>query len=212
MRRLLISLLLVAMLCASVSCSNKKPGEVIEKYEINYATHAAAKLDCPDKLISMDKLNDYMFKIIVDGEEFMLSGDNYNGSNPVLYYKNSSCETIYEIDEDGESKVFVRDSGDSDFTEYVINNEDIDYESIETIMHMIGIDYEGFYGPLKFELISEDRYSDIYKTVFDNEEFVVYVDKETGLWTKIECDGITEIKINDYSFTRSYIPAHKKMR
>ncbi len=208
MKRLVAVMVFLTALCTLVSCAKKETGVVIEAYSDRHNTYEAAKLDCPEKLISIDKLNDYMFKLTVGGEEVILSGDNYNGSKPVLYFKNATDEIIYEIDQKGDSKVFTRSSEEIDFTEHSIKNEDIDYETIESIMNMIGMDYEDYYGPLKFESVDSDRYSDIYKTDFDNEELTVYVDMETGLWTKIECDGKTEIKIEDYSLTRSFIPSH----
>ena len=205
-----VKMIISALLCLFlVSCNSSPAATAPTPPETEgIETSAPVTADAPKITVSYDDLNNYTFVIKTPDDTFRVAGDNMKGKRSQLYVSMSGYDVILELNTKGGCKMFSRTSGGEDYIEAEIEYTGVDLSALRSILYQVGVDFEGYYKDAKFTLKSEADSSYIYKMDYNGKSYDLTVDKETGIWTRLSCDGKLLMELTDFSLEKGIIPNH----
>ena len=84
----------------------------------------------------------------------------------------------------------------------------MDFSGYYEILSYIGVDFKSFYVGAEFVLTEKGKDESQYKMTFDGDEYVVTVDTQTGIWTKMTCGDKTLMTMKKFDLEKGIIPNH----
>lgn len=204
--KIIISALLCLLLVSCNSTQKAASPEPITYQQIETSEPLVAA--APKKTITYDDLNNYTFVIQTNEDTYRVAGDNMKGKRSQLHVSMKNLDVIFELNTKGNSTMFTRNRSSESYTETEIEYTVITLESLRKLLCQIGVDYSKYYKDAKFILQSESAESYEYEMIYKNETYELTIDKETGIWTSISCNGKSLMTVKEFSVTRGIIPNH----
>ena len=199
-----------ALLCLFLVSCNSAPVATSPTQQSEKITEAPTTIvsDAPAITISYSELNNYTFFIETDEDSFRVSGDNMQGKKSQLHVAMTGYDAILELNTKGGCKMYTRTSEDEDYVESEIEYTDFNEDSLREILCQVGVDFSDYYTDAKFSLQDESDDSYIYRMDYKNDTYDLTVDKETGIWTKLSCEGKLLMRVTNFSLKKGIIPNH----
>ena len=199
-----------ALLCLFLVSCNSAPiaTQPSPNQEKSTETTEPIVSDAPKITVSYEDLNNYTFFIETDEDSFRVSGDNMAGKRSQLHVSMTGYDVIFQLNTKGGCKKYFRSGENEDYEESDIEYTDFDEESLREMLCQVGVDFNKYYTGAKFALQDESDDSYIYKMDYNGDCYDLTVDKETGIWTKLSCEGKQLMRVTSFSLEKGIIPNH----
>ena len=205
-----MKILISALLCLFIVGCSPTPNSTTPMPAASAESETTVPIatNAPKKTISYSDLNNFTFVIDIGDDTVHIAGDNMQGKRSQLHIAMTGYDSVAELNTKGGSKLFERSSPDEEYVESELEYSDVDFDGLYTMLYQVGVDFQGCYKDAKFTLVSEDTEFYIYNMEFEGDVYEVTVDKATGIWTKLRCDGKTLLRVIEFSLEKGVIPNH----
>lgn len=205
-----VKLLISALLCLFLMGCSTPPivSEPAHESSMHSETADPIVTNAPKITLSYTDLNNFTFIMDTEAGEIRISGDNMQGKRSQLYVRTKDFDGILELNTKGGSTMYYRKNQSEEYETSEIEYSEVDMQGLYDLLYFAGVDFGDRYEDARFTLTSEDNDFCTYKMDYDGNTYVITVDKETGVWTKMTCDGKTIMRMREFSVEKGIIPNH----